>query len=788
MKQFLLPSLLLSAALGVTAATPAADLQLKSVADIATVKTVTSSGNTTARHLAPGATITTNHGLKRLNVAPERFATNKIAPRKARKAAPFKAAENSDRILFESFEGWDGQTAYWIPTDWTVDHKGSAERKYSWIPSAGSTYYPSPADGNYYFGVDYSSDPQDEWLISPYVQVGENMTLSYYAFLNPLYVFVVDSEHVDFNTYEFIGDPVVSATLQVWAQEEGGEWTMLFDHADLYKDYSPRELTMMTPTSLEKHSVDLKDFVGKKTRVAFRYVGVDGDVAFIDAISIGLPEFEGVNYMDPFETLYWGFERGAELSGLGADIAMFPVYSPLTWTNAFFEDADLTWIYSDPATGDLATSDDPEELVLTYVPDYSSAETMKNNLFYPPTLTASAPGTATTSFTAPYALFQAGGKAERTLADGTEFNASLFPFGYNDLGIARLTANDDDLGAWALPVFGHDIHSDAFWLNYSLNGNEANPTDYARLEGIANLFYAPKDVPLVVNGLSIYGFGAMDADAELTASIYHAPDGEFDYATMTPVASATIKGSDIITLSGDGSKEYLCLPFDFAEPAIVQNSGEDGDIWVFLLTGFNSDKVEYFAPLQSINEDRNYFSWGNVLKHIDLTSHGVRDSDYWNLAPLAYYLDGEYVDVYASFAIGIEGEYPWLTTDCDGIELGTEPVEVALGSYYDGSKLTVEAPAGITATVAGRYNECKLTVAHSDATVEVEGNITVKGPGVEVTIPVKAASGIADITAEGATLIGLYDLNGRSISRENAPTGIYVAKYSDGTARKVAIK
>ena len=146
------------------------------------------------------------------------------------------------------------------------------------------------------------------------------------------------------------------------------------------------------------------------------------------------------------------------------------------------------------------------------------------------------------------------------------------------------------------------------------------------------------------------------------------------------------------------------------------------------------------------------------------------------------------MDVYASFAIGIEGEYPWLTTDCDGIELGTEPVEVALGSYYDGSKLTVEAPAGITATVAGRYNACKLTVTRSDAAVEAEGNITVKGPGVEVTIPVKAAAGIADITAEGATLVGLYDLNGRSISRENAATGIYVAKYSDGTARKVAIK
>lgn len=785
MKQFLLPSLLLSAALGMTAATPAADLQVKSGNDAVKVKNVTNSGTPTkTKRLAPGVTMTTGHGLKHLNMAPERMATNKVAPRKTRKTAPFKA-EDSGQALFESFEGWDGETEDWLPEGWTVDRRGGVSLEDSWMPSYTAYEYNVAApDGNYAYAIYYSLEHQDEWLITPEVEVQDNYTFSYSLYLEPFYLFRTDN--LDWNTGEYEGGAEVAATLQIWALSEGGEWTMLHDYVDDYENPNAYDLYNACSYKFERHTHSLADFAGKKVKLAFRLVGSDGNGIMVDAVSVGLPELEGVNYMDPFYTLYWGYDRTPELGYLATDIAMQPVFEPLSWTNTFFDDADITWTYADPATGDPATSDDPETLTVTYEPDYSSAETMKNNFYLPPTLTASAPGATTTSFTAPYSLFQAGGKAEHTLSDG-EFEATLFPFGINELSAARLTISDDDLGAWALPVFGYDSHSNAYWLKYSLNGADPNPSDFARLEGIANVF-CPSEAPLVVNGLTVYGFGAINADAELTASIYHAPDGVFDYVNMTPVATATIKGSDVLSPSLDGSKDYLCLPFNFAEPAVVQGNGDPSDMWIFLLTGFNSDKVEYFAPLQSYYEDRNYFSWGYMLKHIDMTSHGVRDSDYWNLAPLTYIADGDYVDVYASFAIGIEGEYPWLTTDCDGIELGTEPVEVDLGSYYDGSKLTVEAPAGITATVAGRYNACKLTVTRSDAAVEAEGNITVKGPGVEVTIPVKAAAGIADITAEGATLVGLYDLNGRSISRENAATGIYVAKYSDGTARKVAIK
>ena len=157
MKQFLLPSLLLSAALGMTAATPAADLQVKSGNDAVKVKNVTNSGTPTkTKRLAPGVTMTTGHGLKHLNMAPERMATNKVAPRKTRKTAPFKA-EDSGQALFESFEGWDGETEDWLPEGWTVDRRGGVSLEDSWMPSYTAYEYNVAApDGNYAYAIYYS--------------------------------------------------------------------------------------------------------------------------------------------------------------------------------------------------------------------------------------------------------------------------------------------------------------------------------------------------------------------------------------------------------------------------------------------------------------------------------------------------------------------------------------------------------------------------------------------------------------------------------------------------------
>ena len=98
----------------------------------------------------------------------------------------------------------------------------------------------------------------------------------------------------------------------------------------------------------------MTEFAGKKTKFAFRYVGSDGNTMFIDAIGVGYPELEGISYINPLETLYWGFDRTWSMGGLMGSFVQYPVYGPITWTNSMTVDnASYHWEYCDPATAEL---------------------------------------------------------------------------------------------------------------------------------------------------------------------------------------------------------------------------------------------------------------------------------------------------------------------------------------------------------------------------------------------------------------------------------------------------
>jgi len=776
MKQFLLTGLMATAALGMAAAMPDADLQIVNAVDY--VKTTPINAHYTQK---AGKQVRKVKKLRKPGVE-----SNTV--RLPRHKAVTQAAENNGFAMFESFEGWDGTDPFWTPEGWTVEMRGDVDRTESWTPD---TYNPSLGisvpDGNYYYGISFSSGNQDEWLISPATEISDGFVLSYWLYLNPPFLFGMDN--VDWDELVFIGEKVIAATLQVWAQPEGGEWVMLHDFVDDYKDMSLMELLNATPVGLEKKSIDVSQFAGKKTKFAFRYVGTDGDTMFIDAIGVGYPELEGVSYMNPFETLYWGFDRSWQMSGLTAGIAQYPVYAPLTWTNMTYEEnATYSWKYCDPETSESVTSDAPDELTVTYVPDYSSESTKRNNFFTPPTLTASAPNATPAEYTAPYLYFQAGGKYEFEFNDGSNIEGSLLPFDYNQLGLTMEIYDDPTIGDMAIPLFGHNANTNTYWLNYSLNGEEKQPGDDVQFNGIANMIFPPS-APLVVNGVTVNAYGKVADDAEFTISIYAFDETmAYDYELLTLLGTATIKGKDILK-QFDDDLGYLCLPFDFETPVVIKAS-EDTPAYFVSLTGFNSDKVEYFAPLQSQVPNPEYICHGYMMKHIDIPGMG-RDA-YDSFVALVYRdADNEYHDLYSAFAIGLNAEYPWLTTDVEKIELpgdGT-PVQVALGSYYDGSKLRIEAPAGVIASASGRYDECVLTLSHNNSDVVAEGNVVVKAPGVEITLPLTQSAGIGSIIAdENASVTGVYDLSGRSIDAGNAQSGVYVVKYSDGSVRKVAVK
>lgn len=781
MKQYLLPLFLSAATLAASAAPLADNLLLESAAQSVKVTKVKTPATKPAKKLAKGISIVGNSQLKRID---NRLGLKTVKPRLNKKAPVIKAASES-AALYESFEGWDGTTADWLPEGWTLQKKVTDPAQ-TWGVSEGIPMTTiAPSHGNYLFAINFGND-QDEWLISPSIDTQEGMTLTFTAYIDPGFLFSL--ENVDWEAFEFIGEPEVAATLQVMAKAEGdAEWTMLHDYADDYKGMSLAELFNLTPQGLELKNVSLGDFAGKKIQVALRYVGNDGNSMAVDEVAVGYPSLEGVAFSEPFEIQYWGFERGADMPYLNLGVATFPVFSPITWTNnTYLEDASYSWQYCDPVTTDMVDGGSEETLSVTYAPDYTSDFTKRNNLYYPPVLTATAPFAAATSVTSPYDYLQAGGRCEYVLKDGSVFEASLLPFSLLNQGITVAIVDSEKFGDATLPIFGHDSNTNKYWLDYTFAGEEPGADDDVQLDGILNFIY-PSAAPLVVNGADVFAKGYMADDVEFKLSIYALDETYvFDPDVQQPVATATCLAKDFLKDDASaGRNTNLCIPFNFASPVVLK--ADDTTVaYIVYLTGFNSDKVEYFVPYQSYYNHPDYLCHGWITKRMRVQSDTYR----FSATPLANY-EGDQGEMYNAFAIGLHAEYPWLTTEATEIKLPQDgtPVNVALGSYYDSSKLSVTVPAGVEASLAGRYNECELTLEHDDSEVLAEGDVVISGPGVELTLPLSEVSGITDaITTDGTEVAGVYDLTGRRITADQMNNGIYIIKYTNGTAKKVTVK
>ncbi len=704
------------------------------------------------------------------------------------KQAKREVTKKNGYVLYENFSGWNGSSSSWIPTGWSVDHRGEGNKNGTWGPLEPTSYYPALADGKYCFCIGYDGKQQDEWLISPEFTPEKNMLLSYYMRLSPLWFY--DSRNINFITKEFEGDKITVYTLQVLIKEGDGEWKLLRDYAEDYSEHTYRELVALSNgSSLEKQTVDISEYVGKNVQVAFRYLGCDGDFMMLDAIGVGYPTLDDVWYMPPANSLYWGLYNGNDVNSyftqMPIDIALYPVNAPITWSNMSTEDAEYTWEYVNQVSSSLSMSDNQDELSVVYFPERPEPTP---KLYDAPVLTAEAPERIDGVYNSPVQYFQTGGSASYKDPKGT-MTFSLFQFPMIHQEISFKDVMYSPLGAYSIPVFGHNEFSDDYWLDYHLKGKEPMEGNFAHLIGIGNMFLPYEDAPLVVNALHVHGWGRIGDGAELTATIY-ALDSELhtDFDTYTVVAKATIKGDEVRSLDGWNAKDYIFLPFKFDQPAVVKAS-EEHPAFIFMLEGFDTDEVEYFAPLQSFYPNESGEAAGYLLSEINLQGHTDKGTCR-TLNPMQYLEDGKYESMAGTFAIGLDAEYPWLTTETENIEFkeGENSVAIKLNSYYKASNLKVEAPKGLRASISGRYDECLLTVTKIDSEQPSDGYIDIKGPGVALSIPVgnpNPESVSAILTQQDIEVI--YDMSGRKVSSTNA-AGVYIVKYSDGKVRKMTIK
>ncbi len=355
----------------------------------------------------------------------------------------------------------------------------------------------------------------------------------------------------------------------------------------------------------------------------------------------------------------------------------------------------------------------------------------------------------------------------------------LIPYPQNLDKNTVLIVDDDAVGDMALPVFGHNANVDKYWLNYTLNGDEAEEGDEVRLNGFCNMFYAPGK-PLVVTGAHALALGKITDQANFRCDIYALTD-EFVIDDANILATAYCPAANVLVSEGSAN-DYLNLIFDFDAPVVLDNVKAPG--YVIKVSGFNSDAVNYFVPIQSELPDPNGLCSGYVEKIINLKS--FTDGPVESFMPIAY-VEGEHGPCFNSFAINLDAYYPFIDCDTEEVEVPVgSTAEVVLGSYYDGSELDIIAPEGITATAAGRYDSCKLTIGATKETAQ--GDIIVKSHGVEHKIAVKATNGIHSISADDATIAEVYSLDGRILDPEKVGKGLYIVRRTDGTTSKAILR
>lgn len=684
-------------------------------------------------------------------------------------------------LLWESFENDSpDQSIYWLPEGWTVESDGDSalgpSEKWTNTPAT-DPYTPGPVDGNFYMGINFSTYNQDEWLVSPEIDLPSEQLyqLSFYAYIDPLYFYDLTSDLVDWDRAEFIRQEII-CDFQVLVSADGGEFDVVRDFAEEYMGTSMYDMMLNTPSGLDKYVVDLGDYKGKKIRIAFRYVGRDGQTLFLDAVSVALPEM-GLQIVAPLETLWWGFDYSNDWTYMGLSIAQYPVYAPFTFTAASTSpNVKFSWEACNPDTTEMEEAGEEDELTLEYHTDYTSEFTTRDNLYYSPILHGTAEGYTPTDtrFDADY--LQAGGKAEFKFSDGSLKEFGVLPFNINTSDIGVYTIDVATLGDESLPVFGYDKSSDAYWLDYTFRG-DAEAGDSSFVSSYFNYIY-PASAPRVVNKIWANALGYFDGDVEFRCDIIplveYYEDGEFYGYVMAdePLASATCLGRDALGWTeGSVTKDYVVLGFDFVSPVLLDINQHPS--YIVRISGFHDERVGYFGPVQQWKPNPDEIALGWYTKTTTMQGQ-TRES----VQPIAYRAN-EYGDMYCAFSINMGGYYPWLQSEVSDVELvDNTPTEVALDSYYGAEDLIVSAPEWIKATVEGRYGTSKLILSALDSD-DNEGEIVIEGLGVRKTfnVKVKGGSSVKTMLSNPKEEIR-YNLNGMKADKNQIPGSITISRSS----------
>lgn len=684
---------------------------------------------------------------------------NKTLSFKSSIAKARSAAEQEGAGLTESFEGWD-YTPEWLPEGWSKVISAAKTHETSWHAAAGSEVELTVRDGKMAMVCPISTDSIDEWLITPAITVESGMKLSYHEMVAAVWLYSM--ENIDWDTEDYVGDPIEICDLEVLISDDNGAtWNLLRSAADVNKTRSYADMAYdVTAYDFKNVTIDLAAYNGKTVKIAFRSVGSDTNLVAVDAVSVGYPAVS-FDVVPPTSEYNLGLSK--DFTMLQLSLAYNPALTPITWAN-YSENpgASYAWLYTDAEGTPVQSAD--TDLTVTYSPACALGSEDADNVFPYPSLYGAGDGYTSSQWQLNNAMV-IGGRPGLHDNDGNFVN----------LGASYCDMNRDNFDMavdyWTgEPIFGYGPHIDKYWSDYTFEGQQ-DENNWVKMTGILNIHLAP-DAPMVIKGAWIPAMAKITPQAKFVMDIMKVSDeGEID---LTPIATDTVSGSEVIFTDSPDDLGFVTVPFTFSTPAVI--SSADCSMFVVRFSGFNdAENVTTFAPLNSQNPDVQGREIGWLWK--DMCQNGNKN---YSLSPISNYTGSP-----NGFYIMLDAEYSHLVAEKDEAVLPyNTPVEIALDTYRPAEELTVTgAPAWLNVQVSGHGTNGKLILTGTGSKDDA-AEITVSGLGASTTIRVKMDPTTGLIIPTAATAPREYfNLQGMKVTT-CTPGEIYILRQGT-TASKI---
>lgn len=713
------------------------------------------------------------------------------------------AALPEGTVLYEDFEEWNGEDKTWQPEGWTFDHKMVEAGHPLWAPYGYDPYDPVNYPSNTYIFPSFT-EPIDEWLISPEFEAADGMIFMADIYNAGSYYFDLDAEMFtsEINSIEKANDFIIHITT-----DNGATWTPLYSVPDeMLKLNYTKGYEYWERHGWETITLDLSAYVGKKARIAFQIVGnpvgmndpnsqPTSEASGVDNIRVGFPVVE-VSYQKPLSSLYFGLNDDDQY--VPGTIMVAPVYQPVTYTNTS-STVGATYSWSYEHNDGVLTSDDQDELVVTYRTNHETEATSRNNLFLMPELTGTGEFFSDTKFALP-GFVQAGGRAEYEIHYVDTDEREVLQLGMTVADpVTEGTRTYADI---TVPYFGYNKESNRYWtcrvFDISVNEYEKNyrgsQDDWSQLTHYANFFYA-SDAPLVIEGIRTnaygrgYGPGGTMPNAKFKADIFFINDN-FEISE-DPVYSVELEGKNVKVVDRYTSNHILYLDFKFPQPVVI--SSKDCQAFVVSISGFNDeDNIDYFSPEMSEKDNPDGIALG--WYGLKTCWGGIELPLSWS--PVLYQterteLPGEQL---ISFYIMLDAYYPWLE-NIDGknaIELEKgESVSVMFDSYHVGEALEFEGlPEWLTATAEGHYDKTKVTFTAVDGYDNGQATVKIKGYGVSKEIDVTLGkAGVNNVIVDDNNgPVQIFNIGGQNVTGRNLEPGVYIQRQGSKVSKIIVGK